>query len=373
MLKAITVLAVILALASAELHRVPIYKHENFVKTRENVKAEVSYLRGKYNLPSARANEEELSNSINMAYYGAITIGTPPQSFKVLFDSGSSNLWVPSSTCWFFDVACMNHNQYDHDKSSTYKSNGESFSIQYGSGSLSGFLSTDTVDVNGLVIKSQTFAEATSEPGTSFNNAKFDGILGMAYQSLAVDNVVPPFYNMVSQGLVDDSVFSFYLARDGTSSQGGELIFGGSDSSLYTGELAYVPISEQGYWQFTMAGATIDGQTLCDNCQAIADTGTSLLVVSEDAYDILNNLLNVDENGLVDCSTVDKMPVLNLNIGGGKFTLEPAQYIIQSDGECQSSFEYMGTDFWILGDVFIGQYYTEFDLGNNRIGFAPVA
>ncbi|EDW66355.1 lysosomal aspartic protease [Drosophila virilis] len=374
MLKAITVLAVVLALASAELHRVPIYKHENFVKTRENVKAEVSYLRGKYNLPSARSeNEEELSNSINMAYYGAITIGTPPQSFKVLFDSGSSNLWVPSSTCWFFDVACMNHNQYDHDKSSTYTSNGESFSIQYGSGSLSGFLSTDTVDVNGLVIKSQTFAEATSEPGTSFNNAKFDGILGMAYQSLAVDNVVPPFYNMVSQGLVDQSVFSFYLARDGTSSQGGELIFGGSDSSLYSGDLTYVPISEQGYWQFTMAGASIDGQSLCDNCQAIADTGTSLLVVSEAAYDILNNVLNVDENGLVDCSTVDKLPVLNLNIGGGKFTLEPAQYIIQSDGQCQSSFEYMGTDFWILGDVFIGKYYTEFDLGNNRIGFAPVA
>ncbi|KAH8388043.1 hypothetical protein KR093_011308 [Drosophila rubida] len=375
MLKSLAILAVVLAVASAELHRMPIYKHENFVKTRGNVKAEVEHLRAKYGLPLARnANEEELSNYINMAYYGAITIGTPPQSFKVLFDSGSSNLWVPSSKCWFFDVACMNHNQYDHDKSSTYESNGESFSIQYGSGSLSGFLSTDTVDVNGLVIKSQTFAEATSEPGTSFNNAKFDGILGMAYQSLAVDNVVPPFYNMVSQKLVDDSVFSFYLARDGTSTtEGGELIFGGSDASLYTGDLTYVPISEQGYWQFTMAGATIDGQTLCEDCQAIADTGTSLIVVTEEAYEILNNLLNVDDEGLVDCSTIDSMPVLNLKIGSGSFTLDPSAYIIQSDGECQSAFEYMGTDFWILGDVFIGKYYTEFDLGNNRIGFAPVA
>ncbi|XP_034486562.1 lysosomal aspartic protease-like [Drosophila innubila] len=375
MLKSIAILAVVLALASAELHRMPIYKHENFVKTSANVKAEVEHLRAKYGLPMSRdVNEEELSNYINMAYYGAITIGTPPQSFKVLFDSGSSNLWVPSSKCWFFDVACMNHNQYDHDSSSTYEHNGESFSIQYGSGSLSGFLSTDTVDVNGLVIKSQTFAEATSEPGTSFNNAKFDGILGMAYQQLAVDNVVPPFYNMVSQKLVDDSVFSFYLARDGTSTtEGGELIFGGSDSSLYSGELTYVPISQEGYWQFTMDSATIDGQTLCDDCQAIADTGTSLIVVTEEAYDILNNLLNVDDDGMVDCSTVDTMPVLNLKIGGTSFTLEPSAYIIQSEGNCQSSFEYMGTDFWILGDVFIGRYYTEFDLGQNRIGFAPVA
>ncbi|EDV91901.1 lysosomal aspartic protease [Drosophila grimshawi] len=370
----IAVLAVVLALASAELHRVPILKHENFVKTRENVKAEKAYLRGKYNMPSARDADEELSNSINMAYYGAITIGTPPQSFKVLFDSGSSNLWVPSSRCFFLDIACQNHNKYDHDKSSTYVANGESFSIQYGSGSLSGFLSTDDVDVSGLTIKSQTFAEATNEPGTSFNNAKFDGILGMAYQSISSDNVVPPFYNMVSQGLVDDSVFSFYLARDGTSTtDGGELIFGGSDPAKYTGDLSYVPISEQGYWQFAVDSATIDGQTLGESFQAIADTGTSLLVVSSDAYDILNNLLNVDEDGLVDCSTVDSMPVLTFTIGGKQYPLEPAQYIIQSDGECQSGFEYMGTDFWILGDVFIGQYYTEFDLGNNRIGFAPVA
>ncbi|XP_030568496.1 lysosomal aspartic protease-like [Drosophila novamexicana] len=372
MLKAIAVLAVVLALASAELHRVPVLKQENFVKTRANVRAEVSHLRAKYRLPTARSvNEEDLSNSMNMAYYGAITIGTPPQSFKVLFDSGSSNLWVPSKTCSSY--ACEVHNQYDSGASSTYQANGESFSIQYGTGSLSGILATDIVNVNGLSVESQTFAEATNEPGTNFNDANFDGILGMAYQSLAVDNVVPPFYNMVSQGLVDQSVFSFYLARDGTSSQGGELIFGGSDSSLYSGDLTYVPISEQGYWQFTMAGASIDGQSLCDNCQAIADTGTSLIVAPANAYMQLNEILNVDDEGLVDCSSVSSMPVITFNIGGTNFDLEPAQYIIQSDGECQSSFEYMGTDFWILGDVFIGQYYTEFDLGNNRIGFAPVA
>ncbi|XP_017850988.1 lysosomal aspartic protease [Drosophila busckii] len=374
MFKSLALLAVVLAVASAELHRVPVYKQENFVKTRGNVLAELDHLRAKYNLPQIRAvNEEQLDNYIDMSYYGVISIGTPPQSFKVLFDSGSSNLWVPSSKCWFIDIACMNHNRYNHDDSSTYESNGESFSIQYGSGSLSGFLSTDTVDVNGLVIKKQTFAEATSEPGTSFNNSPFDGILGMAYHQLAVDNVLPPFYNMVSQGLVDQSVFSFYLARDGTSTHGGELIFGGSDASLYSGELSYVPISQEGYWQFAVDSMTFDGQSLCDNCQAIADTGTSLIVVTEEAYDILSNVLNTDENNYVDCATVDSLPTLKITIGGKQFDLSPAQYIIPSNGNCMSAFEYMGTDFWILGDVFIGRYYTEFDLGNNRIGFAPVA
>ncbi|XP_017068592.2 lysosomal aspartic protease [Drosophila eugracilis] len=372
MFKLIGFVVLLVALAAAELHRVPILKEKNFVKTRQNVLAEKSYLRTKYQLASLRsADEEQLSNSMNMAYYGAISIGTPGQSFKVLFDSGSSNLWVPSNTCK--SDACLTHNQYDSSDSSTYVANGESFSIQYGTGSLTGYLSTDTVDVNGLSIQSQTFAESTSEPGTSFNDANFDGILGMAYEALAVDGVDPPFYNMVSQGLVDNSVFSFYLARDGTSTQGGELIFGGSDSSLYSGELTYVPISEQAYWQFEMACASIAGTPLCDNCQAIADTGTSLIVAPYNAYMYLSETLNVGEDGYLDCSSVSSLPDVIFNIGGMDFELTPSAYIIQSDGKCMSAFEYMGTDFWILGDVFIGQYYTEFDLGNNRIGFAPVA
>ncbi|XP_034667931.1 lysosomal aspartic protease [Drosophila subobscura] len=372
MIKSFVVIALLVAVASAELHRVPVLKEQNFVKTRQNVLAEKAYLATKYQLPQARdLNEETLANSMNMAYYGAISIGTPAQSFKVLFDSGSSNLWVPSNTCQ--SDACLTHNQYDSSASSSYVANGESFSIQYGTGSLTGYLSEDTVDVNGLTVTSQTFAESTNEPGTNFNNANFDGILGMAYEALAVDGVAPVFYNMVSEGLVDQSVFSFYLARAGSASDGGELIFGGSDSSLYTGALTYVPISEQGYWQFTMASASSDGNSLCSDCQAIADTGTSLIVAPYEAYEILVDILSVDEDGYVACSSVSSLPDVTFNIGGTDFTLTPASYIIQSDGNCMSAFEYMGTDFWILGDVFIGQYYTEFDLGNNRIGFAPVA
>ncbi|XP_036345135.1 lysosomal aspartic protease-like [Rhagoletis pomonella] len=374
MFKFLVFLTICAALASANLVRVPIYKNPNYRRTRSSVEAETNFLRAKYNVARPRSVSEELDNELNLSYYGKITIGTPAQEFLVLFDTGSSNLWVPSSTCPDSNEACQDHSQYDSSASSTYVANGESFSIQYGSGSLSGFLSQDTVSVAGLTIQNQVFAEAIQEPGTSFVNSNFDGIMGMAFQSIAVDNVVPPFYNIWNQGLVNNDVFSFYLAREGTSDQGGEMILGGSDPSYYQGGLTYVPISQQGYWQFSLGGATIGGQTMCgEGCQAIADTGTSLIVAPYNAYSVFMSVVDPDYDGVVDCSLIDSLPDMVFVIGGNSFLVPASQYILNDAGECSPAVSYMGTNFWILGDIFIGLYYTEFDLGNSRIGFAPVA
>ncbi|KAG1741534.1 putative aspartyl-proteinase [Suillus paluster] len=80
-----------------------------------------------------------LTHFMNAQYYTEIELGTPPQSFKVILDTGSSNLWVPSSECT--SVACESHAKYDSNASSTYKANGSEFSIQYGSGSMDGYMS----------------------------------------------------------------------------------------------------------------------------------------------------------------------------------------------------------------------------------------
>lgn len=84
-------------------------------------------------------------------YYGVISVGTPPQNFQVVFDTGSSNLWIPSSRCT--TEFCKKHNTYDSDNSSTYKADGRNFSITYGSGGVNGFLSLDTALVAGADVR----------------------------------------------------------------------------------------------------------------------------------------------------------------------------------------------------------------------------
>lgn len=112
----------------------------------------------------------DFSDFLNAQYFADITLGTPPQSFKVILDTGSSNLWVPSQSC--SSIACFLHTKYDSSSSSTFKKNGSDFKIQYGSGAMEGFVSKDDLTIGDLKIKGQDFAEATSEPGLTFAFAK---------------------------------------------------------------------------------------------------------------------------------------------------------------------------------------------------------
>ncbi|KAL5981697.1 hypothetical protein ACLOJK_015760 [Asimina triloba] len=123
-----------------------------------------------------------LKNFLDAQYYGVIGIGTPPQNFTVVFDTGSSNLWVPSSKCYFSALSA---------NVQLFSGPGKKCSITYGSGSIYGFFSEDNVLVGDLIVKDQVFIEATREGSLSFLVSKFDGILGLGFQEISVGNATP--------------------------------------------------------------------------------------------------------------------------------------------------------------------------------------
>jgi len=369
------------------LKRIPLYRMKTARRTLEEMAVSRSVIARRWLTDRKDFPEEPLENYLDAQYYGPIELGTPGQHFNVIFDTGSSNLWVPSATCPIWEIACRTHNRYDSTKSSTYKPNGTEFEIHYGSGSMSGFLSTDTCCFAGLCATDQTFAEATHEPGISFVAAKFDGILGMGYPSLAVLNVMPPFNTMVEQGLVEP-VFSFWLSRDPEAEIGGEMFLGGSDPAFYEGEMTYVDVDTYpGYWKITMDAIVLDGDTMgCDGgCKAIVDTGSSLLVGPTDETRAINKKIGGVElipgtgQFFMDCNSIDSLPDINFMLNGQPFALTGRDYVLEitQQGQTQCISGFMGMDFppqmdvdWILGDVFIGKFYTEFDMAKDRVGFA---
>lgn len=316
-----------------------------------------------------------ISNFMNAQYFSEITIGTPPQTFKVVLDTGSSNLWVPSKECT--SIACYLHSTYDSGASSTYKANGTEFEIHYGSGSLSGFVSQDTVTIGDLSIKNQDFAEATKEPGLAFAFGRFDGILGLGYDTISVNRMVPPFYQMVNQGAIDEPVFAFYLAdQDGES----EAIFGGIDESHIDGDITYIPLRRKAYWEVDLDSIAYGDEVAeLENTGVILDTGTSLNVLPSSLAELLNKEMGATRgyNGqyTIDCAKKSSLPDITFELAGHKFAMSPNDYILELQGSCISTFQ--GMDFpaptgplAILGDAFLRRYYSIYDLGKHRVGIA---
>ncbi|XP_072267676.1 renin [Pyxicephalus adspersus] len=317
-------------------------------------------------------------------YFGEISIGTPPQIFKVVFDTGSANLWVPSHHCSPLYSACVSHNRYDSSKSYTYIKNETGFSIQYESGRVRGYLSQDIVVVAGIPVI-QVFAEATALPAFPFIFARFDGVLGMGFPGQAIDNITPVFDQILSEQVLQEEVFSVYYSRDAESRPGGEIILGGTDPSYYSGKFHYIGLKNQGLWHIQMKGVSAGAEVLfCkEECTVAVDTGAAYITGPASSVSILMKAIGATQlpegEYLVDCNNISQLPDISFHIGEQEYPLKGPTYVLRQSqfGEELCYVAFTGLDIppptgpmWILGATFIGQYYTEFDRRNNRIGFA---
>eukprot|EP00079_Xenopus_tropicalis_P012024 XP_002938556.1 PREDICTED: cathepsin E-A-like [Xenopus tropicalis] len=332
---------------------------------------------------AAGTTTEYLVDYMNAQYYGEISVGTPPQNFSVVFDTGSSNFWVPSSYC--LSEACQVHERFKSFESTSYEHGGRPFSIHYGTGQLVGVTGRDTLRISNMSIEGQDFGESILEPGRTFVLAQFDGVLGLGYPSLAVAGAVPVFDRIVNQKLVEQQLFSFHLNRDYDSEYGGELIFGGIDHSLYKGQIHWIPLTEKGYWQIRLDNVKVDGEAMfCQSsCQVIVDSGTSLITGPKAEIKKLQELLGATPTlfgeYILDCSRVSSLPRVTFTIGQRDYTLTPEQYTIKERSQksdfCLTGFQAMDIStkdgpLWILGDIFMSKFYSVFDREHDRIGLA---
>jgi hypothetical protein len=350
-------------------------------------------------------------------YIGKITIGTPQQEFSVILDTGSSNLWIPDTTCdngggdcpsWcsslgqfctsFCDPQCCssaanngkksnddgpcdNKAHYDSSKSTTYQTDGRTWTIYYGTGSAGGFLGVDTVALGDkgstqLSIPTTTFGQATSL-ASFFTDQPLDGILGLAFRSIAEDDVQPVFQHAVELGLVDQNLFTVWLKADGGGAEGqngGQITYGGFDTDHCDPAITYFSLASETWWEFRISDVAVNNKKKAGKYTAISDTGTSLIVAPTKVVTDLVNAIGAtfDFNyGLytVDCSTKFTWSVY-LNDDG--HTIDEKTMLLKFDDVCILGFEGAdeGEPDFILGDVFIRENCQIYDFGNERIGFS---
>ena len=231
--------------------------------------------------------------------------------------------------------------------------------------------------IGDITVEAQDFAEATSEPGLAFAFGRFDGILGLGYDTISVNKIVPPIYNMIKQKLIDAPIFSFYL---GNTDKESEAIFGGVDESHYKGDLIKLPVRRKAYWEVDFDAITFGSASAqLEDTGAILDTGTSLIALPTTLAELLNKEIGAKKgfNGqyTVECTKRDSLPNLTFTLTGHNFTIGPYDYTLEVSGTCISAF--MGMDFpepvgplAILGDAFLRQWYSVYDLGDNSVGLA---
>jgi hypothetical protein len=315
---------------------------------------------------------------MGLQFYGPISIGTPAQNFQVLWDSGSSNLWIAGITCPI--TSCFLHSRYDEKLSSTYKKNGTIFKIEYGSGPCSGYFSTDKVTVGTLSVPQQSFAEVTdaSGLGAAYAIGKWDGIMGLAWPSISVEGQVPVFQNLVAANPGLKPEFAFYLPD--SASVNGQLDLGGDNPAHYTGNLVTIPLTNETYWEGKLDSLELGSTTLVSNVRFVADSGTSTLTAPTAVVTQIANLIGATQllpgRYTVDCSKVSSLPELHVNLNGNKFTLQGSDYVI-NDMDVECILGIMGLDLppqlgeiLIMGDVFMRKVYTVFDVKNKQLKMA---
>eukprot|EP00927_Polykrikos_kofoidii_P039494 TRINITY_DN3385_c0_g1_i4.p1 TRINITY_DN3385_c0_g1~~TRINITY_DN3385_c0_g1_i4.p1 ORF type:complete len:473 (-),score=94.62 TRINITY_DN3385_c0_g1_i4:93-1454(-) len=316
------------------------------------------------------------------AYFGRLAIGSPPQIFAVVFDTGSGNLMVPSDECE--SIACQRHERFAQAASSSSRDvncdgtevdglfGADEVTITFGTGHITGRCVEDRICLGNLCTTG-AFIASTDESRHPFASFAFDGVLGLALDNMSQGPTFSMMSRLLSEGKLLRPIFSVFLSD--AEGEVSEVTFGDVKTEHMASEFFWVDVTkESGYWEVSIQDVALDGvlQSICEDCRVAVDTGTSQLAGPGEVITKLAELLKVES----DCSNYDSLPDLGFVIGGHILNLQPVDYVDNSDGVfCDVSLMVLDVPppkgpLFVFGIPFLQKFYTVYDHESKQVGFA---
>ncbi|GAA5950932.1 hypothetical protein JCM3765_004632 [Sporobolomyces pararoseus] len=319
-----------------------------------------------------RQSETLYNYNNDLLWAGEVRLGTPPQDFTILFDTGSSDFWVPSN-----DPQCTGctGNKFDSSLSTTSSRKNGRFAIYYGDGSTtSGPIYTDVMQI-GDFYDDNAYFSAVDQMSDNFASEPEDGIMGMAYASIS--SIRPR-----RQSDATSKPFGLRVAKtaDGPS----ELFLGGPNPDQYYGRIEWHPVRKQAYYNITGDAFLNNNYVFEQPLNTIIDSGTTLIIAPPGDADKFWSQVpgasrwdQAEGYYIFPCSQVPKLSFSFDN--GRKWSVRT---IDMNLGRVSSHSQYcvgavagvdvgLGDSTWILGCSFLKNVYTVFDPSDgNQVGFA---
>ncbi|KAG0149952.1 hypothetical protein CROQUDRAFT_88501 [Cronartium quercuum f. sp. fusiforme G11] len=347
-------------------------------------------------LKKRQVSEVGLVNAFSDAIYtGSITIGTPPQSFNVIMDTGSSDLWVADTACTTDNGCPRSVTRFDTQASTSFLNITKPFKVTYGSGRVAGNLGTDVVSVGLFSVTGQTLGTCDVVENILRSGLDTSGILGLGWSGIASSGSTPAWQSLFMKDVLQEPVMGFALRRlinyrPTTVGPGGTMTVGGTNRRLYDGEINYVPLSKnQTYWLVPLNALTVGGKAVDIGQPDVAiDTGTSLIGAPSEALQTIFSHLpgsQLMESGkfkgywTVPCKTKVHIAV---QFGEMSYSIDPSDFNLgkTSNGRCLTSFFTItksksggSIPEWIFGAAFLKNVYAVFRASPPSVGFAQLS
>lgn len=318
--------------------------------------------------PSGQFHGGISQDGADLTYFIDAKLGSKQKSLYMLLDTGASTTWVMGEGCR--SDACNIHNSFGPDDSSTYTDTGAEFSVNYGSGSVTGHVIKDKMSIANLEVTMEF--GAANVTSNDFIQFPFDGILGLSMNTKSF------LAALKDSGLVQSNTFGISLARAADGVNDGEIAFGGPNPSKYTGDISYTGVSSGNSWVIPMDDFVVNGSpSKVNGLNAYIDTGTSYgfgpVSAVEAIFSQIEGAKPTTTEKIVWSVPCDAKADVAITFSGKSWQVSAKDLIAKSSsGSCEGRI--FGREVvpgaFLLGDVFLKNVYSVFDIDQRRIGFA---